>query len=257
MAASGGDLQGALRACVALHIREIRVAHGRSLGGCGEHPGPAVIADRLGRRRTFGRREELPHDVKKVPRPVDLGVRHQRGFLRAIGRQHEPRRDPARMQREGHGERTTDGPELPRKREFAGELVSGEPGRLDLPAGRQDAQGDRQVEASGVLRQVCRGQVHRDPFVVRKFETGVLDGGSHAFAGFLDFHIGKSDQREAGQTIRQMHLNRDTGRFEAQQGAALHQRQTHSSPYPQDGAPISCFIVTTCILDRYLALQAF
>jgi hypothetical protein len=33
-----------------------------------------------------------------------------------------------------------------------------------------------------------------------------------------------------------MHFDSDCGRIQAEQGAALHQRQTHSSPFHQSGA---------------------
>jgi hypothetical protein len=71
--------------------------------------------------------------------------------------------------------------------------VAREPCGVDLPAGRQDAQGDRQVEAARILRQVRRSQIHRDPLVVREFETRVLDGRSHALARLPDFHIDQAD----------------------------------------------------------------
>ena len=45
-----------------------------------------------------------------------------------------------------------------------------EPGRVDLAAGREDAQRDRQVEAAGLLGQVGRRQVDGDALVVRELE---------------------------------------------------------------------------------------
>jgi hypothetical protein len=79
------------------------------------------------------------------------------------------------VQGQRHGQCTTHGPQLPRQGEFAGEFMAGEPPGLDLAAGRQDAEGDREVEAAGILRQVGRRQVDRDALVGGEVESGVLD----------------------------------------------------------------------------------
>ena len=46
----------------------------------------------------------------------------------------------------------------------------------------------------------------------------------------------RPDQREAGQAVGQMHLDRDRGRLQAHQRAALHQRQAHRRFPPHSGA---------------------
>jgi hypothetical protein len=142
---------------------------------------------------------------------------------------------------------------MPRQGEFAGEFVAGEPAGFDLAAGRQYAEGDREVEAARILRQVGRRQVDRDALVGREVEAGVLDRAADPLARLLDLDVGQSDQRETRQSVRQMHLDRDFGRFEAQQGAALHQTQTHVAPFHQDGACHLLFlIVTKCVGDSTL-----
>ena len=59
--------------------------------------------------------------------------------------------------------RAADRPQLARERQFARELVSIERGRRNLPAGSQNPERDRQVEATGLLRQVGGREVDGDP----------------------------------------------------------------------------------------------
>jgi hypothetical protein len=95
VAVDGGDLQGALGARMALDLRQVRVAH-PVRPRRRQHPGPAV-GGRFG-RRFAACRQELPHHVEQVLRAVDLRAGHQRGLLRARGRQHETGGDAARVQ---------------------------------------------------------------------------------------------------------------------------------------------------------------
>ena len=98
---------------------------------------------------------------------------------------------------------------------------------IDLAAGGQDAQCNGQIEAPGILGKVGRCQVHGDALVVRELQPGVLQGRAHPLARFLDLHIGQAHQREAGQAVGQVHLDRDRGGLKSKQGAALHQRKAH------------------------------
>jgi hypothetical protein len=126
------------------------------------------------------------------------------------------------VQRQAHGQCTANGPQVARQREFAGKFIAFQLAGVDLAAGRQDAQRDRQVEAAGVLGKVGRREVDGDSFVGREVQPGVLDGGAHAFAGLLDLGFGQPDQRETGQAVGQMHLDADGPRLQPQQGAAVH-----------------------------------
>ncbi|MNX98034.1 hypothetical protein D3C86_1304200 [compost metagenome] len=236
VAAGRGDLEGALGAGVALDVGQVGIARG-AVAGRGAHAGPAVVA-RIDGPAAAG--DELAHHVEQVPGPVHLRTGHQRGLLGAVQGQHQPHGRALRVGGHGHRERAAHGAQFARQRQLAGELVAGEAGVLDLPAGREDAQRDGQVEAARVLRQIGRGEVDDDLLVGRKFEPGVLDRRAHAFARLLDLGLGQPDQREARQAVRQMHLDRDGGGLQAEQGAALHQRQTHFSPSPQVGAPATC-----------------
>ena len=110
---------------------------------------------------------------------------------------------------------------------------------VQLATGRQNAQGHRQVEAARIFRQIGRCQVDGDALVIGELETRVLNGAAHPLARLLHLDIGQADQREAGQPIGQMHLDRDGRGFQAQQGPTLHQSKTHrcSSPKQCNGDP--------------------
>ncbi len=64
---------------------------------------------------------------------------------------------------QGHGQHALDGPGLAGQRQLADDRERAGPVEGDLPAAQQQPQGDRQVEAAGVLLQVGRGQVDHDP----------------------------------------------------------------------------------------------
>jgi hypothetical protein len=227
--AGRGDLQHAPGAGMALDVGQVGAVRGGDGAGVRLQARPAVAGRLQGRIALGRRRAELPDHVEQVARAVDLGPGHQRGLAGAVGRQHQARGDALREQRQGHGQGAAHRPQFARERELAREFVGLEPRRLDLPARGQDAQRDGQVEAARILGQVGRREVDGDALVVGELQPRVLDGRAHALARLLDFHVGQPDEREAGQSVGQVDLDRDRGRLQAEQGAALHQRQTHCS----------------------------
>jgi hypothetical protein len=78
------------------------------------------------------------------------------------------------VQRQAHGQRAAHRAQLARQRQLAGKFMAGQLARVDLPAGGQDAQRDRQVEAARILGQVGRRQVDGDALVVRELQPRVL-----------------------------------------------------------------------------------
>jgi hypothetical protein len=86
--------------------------------------------------------------------------------------------------------------------------MTGQLGGRDLARGSEDAEGDRQIEAAGFLRQIGRSEVDRDA-LAGKFEARVLQRRPHPITRFLDFGIGQPDHGHAWQTTRQMHLDRN------------------------------------------------
>ena len=235
VATGRGDLQRALGTGLPLHVGQVGVGVGRA-AGLGLHARPAAAVGRQRLRRLGAGRQELRDHVEQVPRAVHLGARHQGGLACTVAGQHEPGGDATAVQGQRHGQRAAHRPQLARQGQLAGEFVARESRRIDLTARRQDAHRNRQIEAPRVLGQVGWRQVDRDPLVVRKLQARVLQRRAHPLAGFLDLHVGQSDQREAGQSIGQMHLDGDTGGVQAEERATLHQRQTHFAPYPQNSA---------------------
>jgi len=218
VAASRSDLQGSFRRRLPLDVGQVGIGRFLLLRA-GLQLAPA--RHRLG-RRVAG--QELPDHVQQVQGAINLGSRHQRGFLGTALGQHQSGFGRSLQARQGqaHGQCAADRTQLPAQRQLAGELVTGELARVDLAAGGQDAQRNRQIETAGVLGQVGGRQVDGDALVGREFEAGVLDGRTHPFARFLDFGFGQAHQREAGQPVGQMNLNTHGVGLHAQQGAALH-----------------------------------
>ena len=139
-----------------------------------------------------------------------------------------------RVQRQAHCQRAAHRPQFARQRQLAGELIAGQPAGIDLSAGGQDAQRDGQVEAARVLGQVGRREVDRDALVVRELQPAVLQRRAHPLARFLHFHVGQPDQREAGQAVGQMHLDRDGRSLQARPGRGFAPKTsslTNSSPF--------------------------
>jgi hypothetical protein len=208
MPARGGDFERALGLGLALDLGQVGVAgksrrrrHGE---GC-QHFAPG----------------EVGADLQQVLRRQDFHAFDQRGFRRAFERQDEGARGvvPGGVpgvvpwsgfvaDRGAHGERAAHRAQVAGEREFAGEFVGIQPGRLDLFRGDQDAERDRQVETAGFLGQVGRGEVHGDA-PLRELEAAVLDRGAHAVAGFLDFGVGQADQGEGRQAGGEMDFDRD------------------------------------------------
>ena len=67
----------------------------------------------------------------------------------------------------------------------------------DLAAGQQQSQGNRQVEAVGVLLQIGRSEVDDDP-VDRTTISRIDDGALDAVRALLDGGLGQSDQDGLG-----------------------------------------------------------
>jgi hypothetical protein len=98
--------------------------------------------------------------------------------------------------------------QIARQRKLAGELEGVERIGLQLPAGRQDAQRNRQVETAGLLGQIGGRQVDRDA-PVGKFELAVEQCRAHALAALADFGIGQPDDIEGGQAVREVDFDGD------------------------------------------------
>ena len=85
----------------------------------------------------------------------------------------------------------------------------------NLPAGRQNPDGNRQIEPPGLFRQIGRRQIDRD-FLHGEFKAALQNGGAHTVAAFFHFGIGQADQVALRQPVGQVHFH-------------LHQRGVHAA----------------------------
>jgi hypothetical protein len=139
-------------------------------------------------------------------------------------RQHERTAVVTRGQH--HRERAANGTQLAGQRELARELVRGQLVLRQLSAGDENADGDRQVEASRFLRQVGRRERDRD-LACRKLELRILERRAHAVARFTHLGFGKPDDVHAGQAAREMHLDADAWRADPGQGTTVDDGDRH------------------------------
>ena len=130
------------------------------------------------------------------------------------------------MRLERHCQGAANRTQIARQCELAGELVAGQCGRGQLSGCSENAQGDRQIESAGLLRQVCRRKIDRD-LARRKFELRVLQRRAHPVTAFPDFGVGQSDQIERGQPSREVHFDRDRRRIESGKRAAMQDGNRH------------------------------
>jgi hypothetical protein len=93
----------------------------------------------------------VAHHVQEVACPHHVRAGHQRSLLGTGRGQHQAGGDAARLQGQAGRQRAAHRPQFAGQGQLAGEFVARQPGGVDLSAGGQDAQGDRQVEAPRVL----------------------------------------------------------------------------------------------------------
>ena len=174
MSAGGGDRQRALGVGLPADVGEIRQR--RRL-------------DRLGRGRL--RQQILPAQVsahlEQRPGGQHACVAHQRGLGRGAAGQHE--RAAGVLGGEHHRERAADRSQFAGQRELARELVRVECRLRQLTVGGENAERDRQVEASRLLGQVGRRKIDRHP-ARGKFELRVLQRRADAVARLADLGLG-------------------------------------------------------------------
>ncbi len=204
-----GDLERPPRPGLALYIGQIGQVEGlhrrRAL-----QQGPAIGVRGLGQRRTGGRK--ALHHIEQMVRPVHARLAHQGGFFGAARRQHQSGawrlpRAMAAQKSQAHAQRTPDRAQGAAERELAGKFVAGQRGAVDLAAGGQNAERNRQIEAPRLFGQIGRRQVDCDALVVRPIEPGVQNGRAHPLARLLHLGIGQPHQRQAGQAVGQMHFH--------------------------------------------------
>jgi len=155
-------------------------------------------------------RKEGADDIEQVIGAAHREAADEGRLVGARLRQDEGARRRCRcpLQRERHRQRAVHRSQLAAERDLAGELEGVEPGRVDLAGGGEDAEGDRQVEATRFLGQVGRCEADRHALVVREFEAARLQGGADPLARLLDLGVGQADEREARQAVGEVHFDR-------------------------------------------------
>ncbi len=84
----------------------------------------------------------------------------------------------------------------------------------DLPAGHEDADGDRQVEPRARLAE-RGGREVRGEALERKVEAGVQQGGAYPLARLSHRRVGQADERERGQPRPDVDLDGDLPALDA------------------------------------------
>jgi hypothetical protein len=75
------------------------------------------------------------------------------------------------VQSQAHDQSTSDRPQGPRQGQLSSKFVVFEACAIDLTAGGQNAQSNRQIKTARVFGQVCGRQVDSDALVARKLKT--------------------------------------------------------------------------------------
>ena len=174
--------------------------------------------------------------------PVNPRLRQQGRFFGAARRQHPGPSLVICRHAQGHGQGTAHRAQLTRQGQLAGKHMLPQRDFIQLPAGSQDTDGNGQVKPTRVFGQIGRGQVDDDALIGGKVQAAVLDGRAHPFAGFAHLGVGQADQGEAGQAVGHVHLDRDAGRFHAQNRAAVHLCEPHLGLPVLVRSPIGCGI---------------
>ena len=121
------------------------------------------------------------------------------------------------MQGRGHGKHAVYRAHAAVERQLAQEREFGEAHRIDLPGGRQDANGYGQVESRAFLLAVGRREVDGD-LAARPLIAGVFDGRQDALFAFADCGVGQADDREGRQTAVGIDFNVDRVRVNPERG---------------------------------------
>ena len=196
MSAGGGDLERAARQRLAVDVREIAVER---RARCGR------------RRRQEGWRAEPHRVVQRAdgfgerPHRIELETADDCGFA-AVGVRQEQRVTAMATRRGGNRQHAARRLNAAVERQLAKEQDAGDIPPGDLAAGREDSQGDWEIERRARFSDVGWRQVHRDT-VRRKLEAGVADSAPHAIAAFPHAGVRQAHHLKRGQSKRDVDLH--------------------------------------------------
>jgi hypothetical protein len=165
-------------------------------------------------------------NLQQRSRGEDTCARHEGSFTRDRFRNHEGA--PVAFRTEGHRERSLNGTQLAGQSELAREFELGQQIRRQLPRRGEDADGDRQVEASALLGKVRGREVHRHA-AIGAAEVGGVERRAHAIARFPHFLFGQSHDVRARKSAAHVHFHTHEGRIQARERATEHDGEGHAS----------------------------
>src|SRR5438477_12434390 len=103
----------------------------------------------------------------------------------------------------------------PVEREFPDQHEIRDITTLDYALGRQDTQGNREIEGRPGFPHAGGREVHRDA-MGGELEAGVADGAANAVPALANAGIGQSDHGENGQPEGDVHLDEDGAGVDAE-----------------------------------------
>jgi hypothetical protein len=205
------DLERAARLGLAADVREVRpcVVLGRRRGPplrlvgdqlrpghrpAAAHPPPADELHRLPERR--GRQR--------------LDPRHEAGLVERVRRHHHASGSAPRERRD-HGQQAWNRPDLAAQPQLPEHRPAA--GRTKLLGADEDRNRDPEIQGGARLRDVRRGEVHRDA-AGRMDEAGIPERTANPLAGLPQRRVREADDGEAGQSGRHAHLDADRAALE-------------------------------------------
>jgi len=152
---------------------------------------------------------------------------HQRGFA-LVGLRQQQGPCPMSLGCQGEGHRSAYRSQFTPQAQLSSAPDPVQPCGIQLPAGCQHGQGDRQVEGGAFLAQIRRGQVHDHPSEGHA-QMAVADGCPHALSRFLDGCIRQAHHLQPREPGRNIHLHGDSPGLKPHQGssAASCQHRAH------------------------------
>ncbi len=149
----------------------------------------------------------------------------QCGLGRVSGRQNQLATGIAAGQR--HRQHALYRSQLAGQRQLADALAVGQCLCRNLPACRQQPEGDGQIKAAAILGQIGGRQADGDALAARELQLRVQQRAAHPVLAFTDRRFRQADQGQAGHTVGKMDFDLDGRRVDTQTRAAVDGGQGH------------------------------
>lgn len=197
MSASRGNFQRTFGLRLSLHFAHVGVMRLDSLR----------LADKWGYQFSSG---EMRRHLQQRLGGIHGGVFHQGGFGSIRLRKDESA--AAVYGAIGHCQCAAYCAQFTGQREFAGIFIFSKFVGRDLPSRGEDAECNGQIEAPAFLGQIGGRKIDSDA-ACGEIELAILQRGTYAVFAFFDFGFRQTHDGEIRQTIGDMHLDGDEGRF--------------------------------------------